>query len=141
MIRGFVGVLLGTVFASLVCLSAGRADEPVKVLPPATPVPVTPVSPEAAMAPTQLIELAAALRAAEAFPDEPPPRKGVHKLLHCPGGCYANVNTIGCSSCKAECAWIFGSCRTFFGEPCLRRPPLPVTAGPLGLGGPGCGCP
>jgi hypothetical protein len=138
--RDVVGVL-GTV-AFFTCLSAARADDPlVNVLPPATPTPVTPVSPQAAMAPMQLIELANALRAAEAFPDEPPPRKGVRKLLHCSGGCYANVNTIGCSSCKAECAWIFGSCRTFFGEPCLKRPPLPVTAGPLGIGGPGCGCP
>lgn len=40
-----------------------------------------------------------------------------------PTGCYPA--DIGCSSLKSECIFFFGSCRQFFGEPCLKGPPPP----------------
>jgi hypothetical protein len=74
--------------------------------------------------------------------------------------CWASFNGYGCSSGKSELAFIFGSCRTFFGEPCLKGAPpsaLPPWAGqesgyysprpgaavPGGSapGRSGCGCP
>jgi hypothetical protein len=68
--------------------------------------------------------------------------------------CWASFNGYGCSSLHAELAFVFGSCRTFYGEPCLKQPPpspLPpwvdlnppaARGAPNGNGtGPGCGCP
>jgi hypothetical protein len=42
---------------------------------------------------------------------------------HGPIGCYANFNDYSCSSLHSECLWIFGSCRQFYGERCLKGPP------------------
>ena len=75
-------------------------------------------------------------------PEEGPKRQGLLRRLHAhpwfnrapthPWSCWTHHNDVGCSSFKAECAFIFGSCRTFFGEPCRRGPPpLPI---PLGDG-------
>src|SRR5262249_34727930 len=38
-------------------------------------------------------------------------------------GCWAHHNSYTCGSLESECTFIFGSCRAFFGEPCLRTPP------------------
>ena len=49
-----------------------------------------------------------------------------------PLGCWASFNGLGCSSLHSEAAFVFGSCRTFFGEPCLKGAPpsaLPPYAG------------
>lgn len=49
-----------------------------------------------------------------------------------PLGCWASFNGYGCSSLKSELAFIFGSCRTFYAEPCLKGAPpsiLPPWAG------------
>lgn len=44
-----------------------------------------------------------------------------------PLGCWASFNGYGCSSLESEIAFVFGSCRTFFGEPCLKgAPPSPL---------------
>ncbi len=53
-------------------------------------------------------------------------------------GCWTTHNTLGCSSLKSECIFIFGSCRQFFGEPCMAPPP-PDPFGP-NYGRSGCGC-
>jgi hypothetical protein len=52
-------------------------------------------------------------------------------LLHRHGiHCWADHNLPTCTSCKATCVFIFGSCRWFFGEPCLStRPLVPVPPG------------
>jgi hypothetical protein len=50
-----------------------------------------------------------------------------------PLGCWASFNGYGCSSLKSEAAFVFGSCRKFYGEPCLKGAPpspLPPWAGP-----------
>ena len=55
-----------------------------------------------------------------------------------PWYCWASINSVGCGSLKSECDFVFGSCRRFFGEPCLKGPPPPV---PPWYGVDGrCGC-
>lgn len=61
-----------------------------------------------------------------------------------PLGCWASFNGYGCSSLRSETAFIFGSCRTFFSEPCLKGAPpsaLPpwtgLESGYRPYGGPG----
>ncbi len=56
--------------------------------------------------------------------------------------CFATHNSPGCSSSYAQYIFIFGSCRQFFGEPCLAYPPKPPhpwshrgAAGGAGAGG------
>jgi len=48
-------------------------------------------------------------------------------------GCWSHHNYFGCGSLKSECTFIFGSCRAFFGEPCLQGPP-PAFPGDYGYG-------
>lgn len=44
-----------------------------------------------------------------------------------PLGCWGSFNSFSCGSLRSELAFIFGSCRTFFGEPCLKgAPPSPL---------------
>jgi hypothetical protein len=46
------------------------------------------------------------------------------KVCKCrPLSCWASFNGYSCSSVRSETAFLFGSCRTFFGEPCLKGPP------------------
>jgi hypothetical protein len=50
-----------------------------------------------------------------------------------PLGCWATFNTYGCCSLPSTLHFIFGSCRQFYGEPCLKGAPpspLPPWAGP-----------
>jgi hypothetical protein len=45
-------------------------------------------------------------------------------------GCWADYNTdYNCGSCRSEYLFIFGSCRQFWREPCLKEPPT----NPLGV--------
>jgi len=37
--------------------------------------------------------------------------------------CDSDLNWYGCGGLKAQVDFYFGSCRTFFGEPCLPNPP------------------
>ena len=53
-----------------------------------------------------------------------------HPVLHAlhipvPLGCWASHNGYSCGSARSEAVFIFGSCRQFFGEPCLKGPPPP----------------
>jgi hypothetical protein len=75
-------------------------------------------------------------------PDAPPKVGYVRKCLNKFGiGCWSHHNNVGCGSLKAECTFIFSSCRVFYGEPCFNGPP-PDPAKPAGpdLGRSGCGC-
>jgi hypothetical protein len=51
----------------------------------------------------------------------------VLKALHIPVplGCWASHNGYTCGSLQSEGVFIFGSCRAFYGEPCLKGPPPP----------------
>jgi hypothetical protein len=37
--------------------------------------------------------------------------------------CWAHHNYNSCGSCRSEFNFVFGSCRTFFGEACVPDPP------------------
>jgi hypothetical protein len=43
---------------------------------------------------------------------------GEHKQI----GCWAHFNNYSCGSWQSEAAFMFGSCRNFFGEPCMGLP-------------------
>jgi hypothetical protein len=64
-----------------------------------------------------------------------PVHTAIHNELHRYGlGCYATIDTVGCTSCGSELQFIFGSCRTFFGEPCAmgggaNHPSVPTYQG------------
>ena len=94
---------------------------------------------------------AAATEQAPGTPVDPSPTK---KPCKWPFGCWASFNGYSCSSLHSTGNFIFGSCRTFYGEPCLKGAPpsaLPPWAGPesgyrTGTPGaapakPGCACP
>jgi hypothetical protein len=57
--------------------------------------------------------------------------------------CFATHNSVGCTSAYAQYIFFFGSCRQFFGEPCLAYPPRPPhplqnRGGAAGAAGGGC---
>ena len=71
-------------------------------------------------------------------------------------GCWATHNGYGCGSFRSNMVFIFGSCRSFYGEPCRKGPASPYppgyAAGPVGgsgygapdygaVGEKGCACP
>ena len=52
----------------------------------------------------------------------PPPRstRPLQRLLNSHGmGCASDFNNLGCGNFHSTFKFIFGSCRTFFGEPCV----------------------
>jgi hypothetical protein len=64
-----------------------------------------------------------------------PVRTWFHKCMNDKGvGCWSHHNMYTCGSWKSECTFVFGSCREFFGEPCLPGPPQPPM--PPGYGPP-----
>jgi hypothetical protein len=48
--------------------------------------------------------------------------------------CWAHHNSVGCGNIWSEFVFVFGSCRSFYGEPCLPRPPPPPAAQGYGPG-------
>jgi hypothetical protein len=44
-------------------------------------------------------------------------------------GCWAHFNGFSCSSLASEYAFVFGSCRTFYNQPCMKGPPPPAYPG------------
>jgi hypothetical protein len=52
--------------------------------------------------------------------------------------CWATHNALGCSSLQATCVFIFGSCRQFYDEECVKAPPHSVPAAGYRRG---CNCP
>jgi hypothetical protein len=63
----------------------------------------------------------------------------LNKIGHC---CWATINTDGCGSFHSDATFIFGSCRHFWGDPCLPGPePLPLPPGVVGpIPQPPCHC-
>jgi hypothetical protein len=69
------------------------------------------------------------------FAHKGPVRDWFHDCMHRHGvGCWSHHNMYTCGSWKSECTFVFGSCREFFGEPCLPGPPQPPM--PPGYGPP-----
>jgi hypothetical protein len=70
-----------------------------------------------------------------AFTHKGPVRDYVHDCMHKLGvGCWSHHNMYTCGSFQSEFTFVFGSCRQFFGEPCLPGPPIPPM--PPGYGPP-----
>jgi hypothetical protein len=96
--------------------------------------PAPPFVPTADPQPAAIIDYGAGGSAAATPPPEMPaaaPSKGpvrdwAHKCLNAHGVCcWSHHNAYICGSWKSECTFVFGSCREFFGEPCLQGPPPP----------------
>ena len=76
-------------------------------------------------------ELPPGLPAVDSSPSHRPLRDWIHH--HRPLGCWSSFNGYSCSSLSSPSSFIFGSCRTFYGDPCLKGAPpsaLPPWAGP-----------
>jgi hypothetical protein len=43
-------------------------------------------------------------------------------MQKCGIGCWSHLSSVGCGSLRADWEFVFGSCRTFFGEPCQHGP-------------------
>lgn len=89
------------------------------VQPSVQPVPVQPTPFYQTVPPDGVPE-----ELAPALADAPARRRPLHECLNrCGLACYANHNQFGCGSLHSELTFIFGSCRTFFGETCVPLPP------------------
>jgi hypothetical protein len=87
--------------------------------------------------PPQATELPPGLPPVNSAPSNRPLRDHFHHGR--PLGCWSSFNGYGCSSLHSELGFLFGSCRMFFGEPCLKGAPpsaLPPWAGPMSGYGP-----
>jgi len=62
-------------------------------------------------------------------PPNPPASANNWWVNHKHFGCWANFNGYSCGSWESEAAFIFGSSRNFFGEPCAKGPPPPAYPG------------
>jgi hypothetical protein len=46
----------------------------------------------------------------------------LHDWFHRQGyGCGSHLDWYGCGGIRSQCHFVWGSCRTFFGEPCLPK--------------------
>lgn len=72
-------------------------------------------------------------------PENPHP---VLKLMHVtlPVGCWASHNGYGCGNFRSDATFIFGSCRAFYGQRCLKGPPPQPWEEDADHLLPGCGC-
>jgi hypothetical protein len=87
--------------------------------------------------PPQATELPPGVPPVDSSPSPRPIRDYFHHGR--PVGCWSSFNGYGCSSLHSELGFLFGSCRMFFGEPCLKGAPpsaLPPWAGPMSGYGP-----
>jgi hypothetical protein len=57
-----------------------------------------------------------------------------------PLGCWTHHNAFGCGSFHSDATFIFGSCRAFFGQQCLKEPP-PDALAPMREGTPDAAAP
>ena len=91
-----------------------------------------------------LAALAGAARAQDAETVNPVPKPDksypILHFLHLPKPCWASHNGYSCGSFQSESVFIFGSCRAFFGEPCLNGPPPPPWDPEAGPPPPKAGC-
>jgi hypothetical protein len=106
------GVLVGTISAQ-----EGESGGPYGPRPPEGGIPVT--------GRDYVVSLTSSNRpgtfaGAELAGPRQPIRDCLRSLNFC---CWSHHDCVGCSSAKAECAFIFGSCRTYFSEPCWKGPP------------------
>jgi hypothetical protein len=124
----FHGRGLLALFAGLVISGAASAQDPVTVTKPGAAAAVG-TSPYATYAPVT---------------QQPASSSWFHAHLNREGHhCASNVGYYGCGSCRADCIFVFGSCRAFFGEPCFPEGGLGQRGQASGYNADGrgsCGC-
>jgi hypothetical protein len=102
----------------------------------AGPLPATGGTPSPAPAPSVVVSADAAL---DSTTNAPAKHSRLHDCLHRHGlHCTSDISGLGCGSWKADCKFVFGSCRDFFGEECIPQPPGDPRI--LGHGKGSCGC-
>ncbi len=121
--RGLLAVLVGLWLTGWALAGDPGPPQPQPPLPPFPKVPAS------------ATELPPGYPPVDNSPSSQPLRDRVRvgrPLLH-----WASFNSYGCTSLHARLAFVFGSCRTFYGEPALKGPPpspLPPWVGPYGKG-------
>ena len=128
--REIIRATLAAVVGLGVTVSLAGAQQPM-----VQPVPQPAPKPAPSVEPWEVIEtgggaaqhpVAVQIDEVPPFPRKGPVRDWFHDCMHGIGvGCWSHHNYYGCSSWKSEFTFVFGSCRQFFGEPCLAGPPQP----------------
>ncbi|HKB41684.1 MAG TPA: hypothetical protein VKD72_34990 [Gemmataceae bacterium] len=126
--RGLLAAVLGLGMSG----GLARAEEPAKALP--LPSASTPYDGVLHQFPSSVVSEGAAPVAEEhagysghhwlSFLRPSTYIDAIHSL-----GCYAHHNDYSCGSWHSECTFLFGSCRQFYGERCLKEPPLSPVPG------------
>jgi hypothetical protein len=138
MARGFHSafIMLGTWLG----IGIGYAMAEPSPVPPASPAPTPPESCHAVPAGASVTsgtrwEPSVTGPVAEGEVRRGPVRKFLYHVTH--PFCWCTHNDFGCSSLHSECVFVFGSCRAFFGQACLKKPSSKDGPGSSD----GCGCP
>jgi hypothetical protein len=100
-------------------LGAGLAAAGEPIGPPTRAEPIP--APHPVMAGTPVLEHAPARHGLIGWIHSRPIRSWLNSPE--PHGCYSHFNDYSCSSLDSECKFLFGGCRVFFGERCLKGPP------------------
>jgi hypothetical protein len=115
---------LVAILAGLPAVALAGQDPPSAALPPDKTVISGPGTPATLGAPID------APVEAPAQPDRPrlfetrPVKTYVHNYFQAHGlYCYANMDSPTCTNVWTELRFVFGSCRSFFGEPCFNPRP------------------
>jgi hypothetical protein len=130
-------VLGGWLGLGLSCATAQMPASPQMLPSASTPVIYSPVAVNNAIPANGIvsygtpIEMSDSCTVMEGEPGRGPLRTWLHNLTH---RCWTTHNRFGCGTLQSECTFIFGSCRAFYGQPCLRGPPDSEGAGSCGCG-------
>jgi hypothetical protein len=116
----FAGILGGGVMAGLA--RAGNYDRPPPLVPAESPEETCPG--QDGKHPHPVLKLIASHPILTCIQKRP-----VVTFVHNEFCCWSTPNALGCGSLKGECTFIFGSCRDWYGEPCLKGAPPPLPPG------------
>jgi hypothetical protein len=109
-----------------------RAQEP-------SPAPLPAAAPVQAVTPGEILGMDA-VPMAQSAANKPSRWSRIKGWLQQKDCCCADHhNCLGCTNGKADCKFIFGSCHTFFSEPCTPGP-SPYRTKMLLAEGPYCNC-
>jgi hypothetical protein len=86
----------------------GRAPAQAPLVPPSQPFDASPITPFPVLISSSIAPL------------PPPSHPVLNKHGYC---CGADKEWFGCGNAHTQFDFVFGSCRSFFGEPCAPTPP------------------
>ncbi len=97
------------------------------LLPAGSSFAQAPIAP--AQSPTQVVQVSGTSAVVIAPPlpvQETPREKSPHRLFNGHGlCCVSDFNFHGCGNLSSNLSFMLGSCRTFFGQTCIPKPPHP----------------